>query len=114
MNRHLALTSLLLLHGLCAQTIDTGIVGTVADPAGGLVTGATVRVTQVQTGITRTVTTNQSGLFEVRYLTPGEYSVDVQAPGFRSERRTGILIQIGQQVRVEFTLQVGDVQQTVE
>ena len=89
MIRHFALASLL-LHGLYAQTIDTGIVGTVSDPGGGLVTGATVRITQVQTGIARTVSTNQSGLFEVRYLTPGEYSVDVQAPGFRAERRTGI------------------------
>ena len=97
-----------------AQTIDTGIVGTVTDPAGGVITAANIRVTQVQTGVARTLTTNQNGLFEIRYLVPGEYSVDVQAPGFRSERRTGILIQLGQQARVEFTLQVGDVQQTVE
>ncbi|HYZ87590.1 MAG TPA: TonB-dependent receptor, partial [Bryobacteraceae bacterium] len=44
----------------------------------------------------------------------GEYTVEVQAPGFRRERRTGILIQIGQQARVDVTLAVGDVQQTVE
>ena len=99
---------------ISGQTIDTGIVGTVSDPGGGIITGANVRITNNQTGIARTVTTGPSGLFEVRYLVPGDYSVDVQAPGFRSERRTGILIQLGQQARVEFTLQVGDVQQTVE
>jgi outer membrane receptor protein involved in Fe transport len=99
---------------MSGQTIDTGIVGTVSDPAGGVITGANVRITNSQTGIARTVTSGPSGLFEVRYLVPGEYSVDVQSPGFRSERRTGILIQLGQQARVEFTLQVGDVQQTVE
>ena len=114
MIRRFALPMLLLLPLLSGQTIDTGIVGTISDPAGGVITGANVRITQVQTGIARTVVTNQSGLFEVRYLVPGEYLVDVQAPGFRSERRTGIQIQLGQQARVEFTLQVGDVQQTVE
>jgi hypothetical protein len=97
-----------------AQTLDTGIVGSVTDPAGAMVTEAAVTITNTQTGISRSVTTNPSGLFEVRYLVPGNYTVDVQAPGFRRERRTGIVIQIGQQARVDVALQVGDVQQTVE
>jgi outer membrane receptor protein involved in Fe transport len=97
-----------------AQTLDTGILGTVADPAGGMITGAAVTITQPETGLSRTVATDATGNFEVRYLRPGEYTVEVQSPGFRRERRTGILVQIGQQARLEFTLQVGDVQQTVE
>ncbi|HYZ84463.1 MAG TPA: carboxypeptidase-like regulatory domain-containing protein, partial [Bryobacteraceae bacterium] len=68
-------TLLLLLKLSPAQTIDTGIVGTVTDPASAVVTGATVTITSTQTGVARSVTTNPSGLFEVRYLVPGEYTV---------------------------------------
>ena len=68
---------------ISGQTIDTGIVGTVSDPGGGVITGANVRITNSQTGIARTVTTGPSGLFEVRYLvpaiTPWTYSLPVSA-----------------------------------
>jgi hypothetical protein len=47
-------------------------------------------------------------------LVPGEYSIEVSATGFRSERRTGVTIQIGQQARLDFTLEVGAIQQTLE
>ncbi|MEB2363732.1 MAG: TonB-dependent receptor [Bryobacterales bacterium] len=97
-----------------AQTIDTGILGTVSDSAGGRMAGAVVTITQPQTGLTRTIQTDASGQFEIRYLVPGEYTVEVMAAGFQKARRAGIQLQIGQQARLEFTLQVGDVQQTVE
>ncbi|MCL4854416.1 MAG: carboxypeptidase regulatory-like domain-containing protein, partial [Bryobacteraceae bacterium] len=97
-----------------AQTIDTGILGTVSDSASGRMAGAVVTITQPQTGLTRSIQTDASGQFEVRYLVPGEYIVEVAATGFQRARRAGIQLQIGQQARLEFTLQVGDVQQTVE
>lgn len=99
---------------LAAQTIDTGILGTVADPAGATVANATVTVTAPDTGFSRAVTTGADGKFDIRYLVPGEYAVEVKATGFRTERRTGIVIRIGQQARLDFTLQLGEVQQTVE
>jgi hypothetical protein len=68
-----------------------------------------VTISQPETGLSRSVKTDSSGNFEVRYLRPGEYVVEVEAAGFRRECRTGIQIQIGQQARLEFTLQVGDV-----
>jgi outer membrane receptor protein involved in Fe transport len=97
-----------------AQSLDTGILGTVVDPAGAALTVASVTVTQPATGMTRTIQTGADGSYEVRYLRPGEYIVDVKAPGFRSERRTGITLQISQLARIDFTLQVGQVQETVE
>jgi outer membrane receptor protein involved in Fe transport len=99
---------------LSAQSIDTGVLGTVVDPAGGAVTLAAVTITNRQTGVARKTVTDSAGSFDVRYLIPGEYVVETQAPGFRAERRTGIQIQLGQQARLEFKLQVGEVQQTVE
>ena len=97
-----------------AQTVDTAILGTVNDAGGAAVPNAQVRITQPATGFNRSIQSGPEGAFEVRYLVPGDYTVEVQAQGFRTERRTGINIQIGQQAKLEFTLQVGQVQQTLE
>src|SRR5689334_10123915 len=92
---------------LAAQTIDTGILGTVSDSTGAVVAHASVTISQRETGLTRTVTTNGEGAYELRYLLPGEYSVEARASGFRTERQNGVLIQIGQQARINFVIQVG-------
>ena len=108
-------TVLLSLAGVAmAQTLDTAILGTVTDPGGAVVAHAAVTVTSTAAGVAHSVVTRADGAYEVRYLVPGEYTVEVRAPGFRSERRTGIVIQIGQQARIDFSLQLGEVQQTVE
>jgi hypothetical protein len=99
---------------LSAQTADTAILGRVADSSGSFVPKATVTIVERSTGIRRAATTGNEGTFEVRYLVPGEYSIEVSATGFRSERRTGVTIQIGQQARLDFTLEVGAIQQTLE
>src|SRR5678815_4468302 len=96
------------------QSLDTGIVGTVTDPGGAVITGASVTVTQPVTGFTRTIATASDGSYEVRYLRPGDFIVEISAAGFRSERRTGITLQLSQLARIDFSLQVGQVQETVE
>jgi hypothetical protein len=73
-----------------------------------------VTIAQPATGFSRNVTTADDGNYDVRYLVPGEYTVEVKAQGFKSERRTGIVIQINQQARIDFALQVGNVVETVE
>lgn len=99
---------------ITAQTVDTALLGTVKDSAGAVIPQASVTITHPSTGLTRTVTTGPEGTYEVRYLVPGEYTVEAQASGFRAERRAGIAIQIGQQARIDFSLEVGTVQQTLE
>jgi len=99
---------------LVAQTVDTAILGTVVDSAGGAVANATVTLTQASTALSKTSITGGSGGYEFRYLLPGEYVVEAKLAGFNTERRSGINIQLGQQAKVDFTLQVGAVQQTVE
>jgi hypothetical protein len=106
---------LLIFAGLAAgQTLDTGILGTITDPGGAIVPAASVTITQPSTGLSRSVTAGADGGYEVRYLTPGEYTVEVRAPGFKAERRSGIVLQISQLARIDFSLQVGQVQETVE
>ncbi len=97
-----------------AQSLDTGILGTVTDPAGAVITGAEVTITQPSTGLTRAVLSKADGAFEVRYLKPGDYVVEVKANGFRTERHSGIVLQISQLARIDVKLQVGQVQETVE
>jgi hypothetical protein len=97
-----------------AQTLDTGILGTVTDEQGTVVPGATVTFTQPATGFTRTVITGPDGGYEVRYLRPGEYAVEVQLTGFRTERRTGITLQLSQLARIDVRLRVGEIRDTVE
>ena len=99
---------------LSAQTLDTGILGTVTDPAGALVAGANVTITNTATGMQRVVKTSSDGNYEVRYLLPGDYTIQVQTPGFRTELRRRVVVQINQQARFDFAMQIGEVQQTVE
>ena len=66
------------------------------------------------TGQSRTVKTASDGKYEVRYLVPGVYNIEAQATGFRTVRSTNVTVQINQQVRADFALQIGEVQQTVE
>jgi len=97
-----------------AQTVDTAILGVITDSAGGAVPGATVNIIQPATGLHHTTKTAADGSYEVRYLVPGQYVLEVQAQGFRTARRAGIDIQISQQAKIDMSLQVGEVQQTVE
>ncbi|MGA8594489.1 MAG: carboxypeptidase regulatory-like domain-containing protein [Bryobacteraceae bacterium] len=104
------------VFALCskAQTVDTAILGIVTDSGQAVIPNATVTVTEPSTGLSRTVKTSPEGSYELRYLVPGEYTIEVKAEGFRAERRTGIEIQIGQSAKLDFVLQVGSVQQTLE
>lgn len=97
-----------------AQTIDTGILGTVRDPSGAAVVGAEVTVTNVATGVHHSSKSSTDGSYQVRYLTPGDYAVEVRAAGFRTIRRTGVALQLSQQARVDVALELGQLAETVE
>src|SRR5262249_36338447 len=81
---------------LSAQTLDTGILGTVTDSSGAVIAGAEVTITQTTTGVRRATQTAADGKYEVRYLVPAEYSVEVRAQGFRVARASSIVVQISQ------------------
>jgi len=114
MNMKLLVASVLGAALISAQSLDTGLLGIITDPGGAVITGAAVTITQPETGFTRTVQTSAEGAYEVRYLRPGDYTVEVKASGFRGERRTGIVLQISQLARIDFKMQVGQVQETIE
>ena len=108
-----ALIGCLLSLPLGAQTVSGSILGVVTDPTGATVSEATVTVTDVERGISRTFTTDSSGAYAAPNLQPGAYKVRVQAKGFKSVERTGIQIEVASDAQIDIALQTGDVAQTV-
>ncbi len=90
-----------------AQNANTGeIKGSVTDPTGAVVPGATVSIKDVQTGVVTQRTTNQSGLYDVPFLAPGNYTLTFSKEGFRNLVREGIVLQI-ETLEISVGLQVG-------
>src|SRR3954447_23767763 len=90
------------------------ITGTVSDPSGAAIVGATVSVISTGTSAERTVKTNESGIYDVPALIPGNYLMRIEAPGFRKEERRDIVLQVGDVSRIDFAMQIGNVTDTVE
>jgi outer membrane receptor protein involved in Fe transport len=95
------------------QSVDTGVLGRVSDASGAVIPGASVTVKNVETGVEQNVVSGPDGGFEVRYLAPGQYTAEIALSGFRTERRT-FTLRVGQMIRLEVSLQVGDLAESVE
>jgi hypothetical protein len=109
-----AIVSLVLASSGFSQTTSTTILGTVTDPSGAAVTGAKVTATNVRTQVKREDVTTSTGDYSFPLLDIGEYSVSVEADGFKTATRTGLTLQINEKLRSDFTLQVGQVSERVE
>src|SRR6266478_2650867 len=108
-----AAISLLVCSPLVAQTNTGRILGTVSDSTGAALNGAHVVITDVQRGISRALTTDESGAYVAPDLVPGTYKVHAEAKGFRTVERINILLEVAKDVAVDFTLQPGEVKETV-
>ena len=106
--------SLLLSFAAWPQAPTGEIVGTVVDQTGAVVAGGAVVVTNTATGVTRSLTTNASGVYDAPALTPGIYSVKVSMTGFTSSLRSNVEVSVGQVSRQDVSLTVGDMSQSVE
>jgi hypothetical protein len=87
-----------------AQVSGGDITGTVTDPTGGIADGATVTLTNPATNSRRVVKTGAAGSYNLPALEPGVYNLRVEMPGFATETRNGIELQVGQVARIDFTL----------
>ena len=97
-----------------AQTTATEILGLVKDSSGAVVAGAQVTITRVATGLKLTKTTGQDGEYLFPLLEIGQYTVHAEKPGFRSQTVTELRLETQQKARVDFTLTVGNVTESVE
>ncbi len=97
-----------------AQAVYGSILGTVTDPQGSAVTGAKVTVTSTAKGTTDETTTNESGNYTVTHLIPDTYKIRIEAPGFKATDIPSVQVSADTGARVDATLQVGEVTQSVE
>ena len=95
--------------------VTTGtILGSVHDPAGAAVAGATVVITDLSKGTTTQYQTDQAGAYNAPFLIPGTYSVTVSKEGFKRAVTPSVVLDLDQKARVDLTLEIGQVSQTLE
>jgi len=97
-----------------AQLPTAAILGVVRDASGAIVPGTSLTARNVETGQTRTAVAGDDGSYRFSALPVGNYEVRVEQPGFRSQLRSGLTLAVGQEAVVNFTLEVGAIEQTVE
>ena len=109
----LAVVTLVLSSTAWAQGGSSQINGTVFDEGQAVLPGVSVTVTNEATGLTRESVTGELGRFIVPTLQPGTYTVRVDLTGFRTVTRTGVVLPIGQELTLNFTLGVANVAETI-
>jgi hypothetical protein len=109
----LALLSLGLSVGLWAQSVSQ-ISGTVKDATGSSIPGASVTVTQTDTGVTRTAETDASGVYSLPSLPIGPYRMEVKKEGFTTYVQSGIVLQVATAPNIDPILKVGAITESVQ
>src|SRR5260370_1345662 len=97
-----------------AQVAGATLTGTVKDSSGAVIPNAQVAITDVATGVTRTVSPGSAGLYTAPNLSPGIYEIRVTATGFSTQLQKSVTLTVGAQQVLDFTMQVGQMSQTVE
>src|SRR5437773_7841786 len=117
MSRYLPvlLISLIFLSGIAvsAQVTTATIAGVVQDASGAVIPGVSITIKNVETGVTRTATSDEGGRYTVPELTLGDYEVQAQLPGFQTEVRSGITLTVGRVAVVNIALMVGQLSDKV-
>src|SRR5712692_5088299 len=95
--------------------INTGkITGFVTDPSGAFIAGITVTATNDGTSVVTKAETSDGGEYLLNFLVPGTYHVEVGKEGFKKVLRSGVIVDAGGIDRIDFSLLVGDVSQTID
>src|SRR6476620_6986869 len=90
-----------------AQSNAADLTGTVADPNGAVVAGATVTAKNLATGQTRTATTGEDGNYRILGLAPGQYEITTEAANFKQTSVSGVRLTVGQAAELNISLEVG-------
>ena len=110
----LSVACLLPAEALAQGETTSAIVGEVRDATNAVVPGATVTITNHETGLRRSAKTDEAGRFNFPQLKPGTYSVKVEAQGFEPQQNDNVVSGLGQKQTVDFTLKVARSNETVE
>ncbi|PYS20100.1 MAG: hypothetical protein DMG11_30560, partial [Acidobacteria bacterium] len=108
------IATLVFVSLVTAQGVRATVVGRVTDETGAVVPGAKITITNVGTNDSRSVIVNDSGEYAMPQLAPGQYTVTAEYAGFNKVVRSGIVLETGQQARIDIALKVGTVSEEVE
>ena len=111
--RCLVLLLMIAVNGF-AQTASTQILGLVTDSSGAVVPAAVITAKRAETGDVRTATSNDTGNYIFPLVDSGSYEVTCAAPGFKTEVRRNVTLELNQKGRIDFQLQVGQQAERVE
>ncbi|HWY52871.1 MAG TPA: carboxypeptidase regulatory-like domain-containing protein [Terriglobales bacterium] len=106
--------TLLILGAVCFAGVSASISGTVRDPSGATIAGATVTASNTDTGFSQSQKTNSAGFYSFQTLPLGHYEVSVQQPGFKGYKKTGLVLDVDAALVVDVALQVGEVKELVQ
>ena len=102
------------LSGQLFAGVTASISGTVTDPSGAVVAGATVTATNIDTGVATTQSTNAAGFYSFQSLALGNYTIDVNQAGFKEYAQTGLVLDVNSALVIDVKLQVGSATEKVE
>jgi Carboxypeptidase regulatory-like domain len=112
--RHVVLfATLLCCLPLLARAQQATIVGTVTDPSGSVIPNVAVTLTNTDTGVSHVIPTNDAGQYVAVDLQIGHYKAKAEAKGFKAAEQKGIVLTVGDRIRVDFQMQMGAAQETV-
>jgi hypothetical protein len=106
----LILSSVVLVR---AQVVNATLTGIVTDTSGAVVPNAKIKAINTGTNLPHEALSDASGVYTIPALSPGEYRVEVEQAGFKRQVLSGIVLQVAQEARVNVTLQVGEVSESV-
>lgn len=107
------LSAFLTSAALFGQEFRGSLLGRITDPSGAVIPGATVKARNTATNVTLETSSNESGNYQIPFVTPGDYSLSVESGGFKTTTRNGIRVSLGGQVTVDFTLEVGQATESI-
>ncbi len=110
----LVVALLLFPCGRLIAGVTASISGTVVDPSGAVVAGATVTATNVDTGVAATQSTNAQGFYSFQSLPVGRYTIEVRQGGFKDYKETGLVLDVNQALVADVRVQVGQSTEKVE
>ncbi|MEK7408076.1 MAG: TonB-dependent receptor [Acidobacteriota bacterium] len=109
-----AVLGFLLVVSANSQTFNARITGTITDRSGASVPAATITATQPATNVKKSARSDASGIYSVPLLLPGAYEVTAAAPGFQTQIRKDVRLEVNQTATLDFTLALAAVEMTVE
>src|SRR5579859_3555454 len=104
----IATLALLCAASSLAQVVKGSISGTVTDPQGAVVSGATVKATNTETGVVLKATSDSSGIFRFNLIQAGSYKIETTAQGFKTSVENGIQVTAGVNTDVSMKMSVGE------